>query len=56
MYGSDQAASMTIAGFEEMIGGIRTIELSLGQEKEKKILDIEIQVMKKLRAHIKKIN
>ena len=52
MYGSDQAASMTIAGFEEMIGGIRTIELSL--VKRKKILDIEIQVMKKLRAHIKK--
>ena len=53
LYGSDQAASMTVLGFEEMIGGIRTIELSFGQDKEKKILDIEIPVMKKLRAHIK---
>lgn len=53
LYGSDQAASMTVLGFEEMVGGIRTIELSFGQDKEKKILDIEIPVMKKLRAHIK---
>ena len=53
MYGSDQAASMTISGFEEMVGGIRTIELALQGEKDKKILDIEIPIMQKLRSHIK---
>lgn len=54
MYGSDQAASMTIQGFEELIGGIRTIEKCLNGPKEKKILEIEKPVMKKLRSHIKK--
>ena len=53
MYGSDQAASLTIAGFEEMVGGIRTLEKALNGEKDKKILDIEIPVVQKLRSHIK---
>lgn len=53
MYGSDQAASMTIAGFEEMIGGIRTIEKAINGEKKKFILDIEIPMVQKLRSHIR---
>jgi sialic acid synthase SpsE len=53
MYGSDQAASLTIPGFEEMIGGIRSLEMALNGEKNKKILDIEVPVIKKLRSHIK---
>ena len=54
MYGSDQAASMTLRGFEELIGGLRNIELAINGSKEKKILEIEKSVMEKLRAHIKK--
>jgi len=53
MYGSDQAASLTIAGFYEMVGGIRTLEKALSGQKNKEILDIEQEVAKKLRAHIK---
>ena len=54
MYGSDQAASMTLRGFEELVGGIRIIELAIHGSKEKNILEIEKPVMEKLRAHIKK--
>ena len=54
MNGSDQAASETIAGFYEMVGGIRTLEKALKGEKTKEILDIEQEVSKKLRAHIKR--
>lgn len=54
MYGSDQAASITPEGFEILIKGIRKVELALSGKLEKKILDIEIPVAKKLRAHIKK--
>ena len=53
MYGSDQAASVTIAGFSEMVGGIRTLEKALNGEKTKEVLEIESEVAKKLRAHIK---
>ena len=56
MYGSDQAASMTVAGFEEMVGGIRNLEKALNGEKDKKILEIEIPLIKKLRSHIKSKN
>ena len=54
MYGSDQAASMTLRGFEELVGGIRIIELAINGSKEKNVLEIEKPVMEKLRAHIKK--
>ena len=54
MYGSDQAASITPRGFRELIGGVRKIEKAISTSvKEKKILDIEKLVAKKLRAHIK---
>ena len=56
MYGSDQAASMTVAGFEEMVGGIRNLEKALNGEKDKKILEIEMPLIKKLRSHIKSKN
>jgi len=54
MYGTDQAASVTIAGFSELVGGIRTIEKAINGKQSKEILDIELEVAKKLRAHIKK--
>ncbi len=54
-YGSDQAASITPIGLKTLIGGLRQIEEAINpQIKEKKILEIEIPVAKKLRAHIKK--
>ena len=54
MYGSDQAASIQPEGLRKLVSGIRKIELALsGKGNEKKILDIEIPVAKKLRAHIK---
>ena len=51
MYGSDQAASLSPLGLKELVGGIRVIEKALIKS-EKKILDIEKSVAKKLRAHI----
>ena len=53
MYGSDQAASLTPLGFKQLVGGVRVIEKSLNGPSQKKILDIEIEIAKKLRAHIK---
>lgn len=52
MYGSDQAASITPVTFKELIGGIRKIEKAILGDSEKKILEIEKDVEKKLRAHI----
>ena len=54
MYGSDQAASITPEGFDNLIKGIRKVEQSLRGSLEKKILDIEIPVATKLRSHINK--
>lgn len=54
MYGSDQAASITTRTFRELIGGVRNIEKATRNKKIiKKILDIEKDVAKKLREHIK---
>jgi len=55
MYGSDQAASITPKTFAELIEEIRVLEVLTSGSNEKKILDIEIPVAEKLRAHIKKI-
>ncbi len=52
MYGSDQAASITPPTFKELVGGVRKIELALVGSNEKKILEEEIEVAKKLRAHL----
>jgi len=55
LHGTDQAASITPKAFRELIGGVRNIELAIDENiKEKKILDIEKPVAKKLRDHIKK--
>ncbi len=53
MYGSDQAASLTMFGFANLVKTIKTIEKAINGEKTKKILDIEQNVAKKLRKHIK---
>ena len=55
MYGSDQSASITPDGFSRLVKGVRDIEIALNGSCDKKILPEEIEVAKKLRAHIKKI-
>ena len=51
MYGSDQAASIEPAGFRQLVGGVRKIDVGMGDggiemnPKEKPVAD-------KLRAHI----
>ena len=54
MYGSDQAASLTVPTFKQLVGGIRKIEMALEGSKDKVILEEEKALVKKLRAHIKK--
>ena len=51
MYGSDQAASIEPHGLRQLVGAIRKIEISLG-DGIKKITDGEVEVAKKLRAHL----
>ena len=53
MYGSDQAASLTPSGFKSLVEAIRKVELAMDGDRDKKILDIEENVAKKLREHIK---
>jgi sialic acid synthase SpsE len=50
MYGSDQSASLEGKGLAELISIIRKIPIVAGNEnEEKKILDCEKEVAKKLR-------
>ena len=49
MYGSDQAASLEEKGFNELISIVRKIPIVVGSSKEKKILECEEPVAKKLR-------
>lgn len=51
MYGSDQSASLEPLGFRELIGGVRKIELAIG-DGVKKFIDEEIPIAKNLRQHI----
>jgi len=53
MYGSDQSASLELAGMKNLISSIDKILLSLGKPSLGKILDTEIPIAKKLRANIK---
>ena len=53
MYGSDQAASLELTGMKSLTVSIDKILSSLGQPSLGKILDEEIPIAKKLRAHIK---
>lgn len=52
MYGSDQAASLHMPGFAKLIQSIKIVESAISGENEKKLLDIEADVAKKLRKHI----
>ena len=51
MYGSDQAASIEPDGYKTLIGAIRKIEEAMG-DGQKRVLDAEISIAEKLRAHI----
>ena len=53
MYGSDQAASLELSGMKNLSESIDKILLSLGKPSLGNILDEEIPIAKKLRAHIK---
>ena len=53
MYGSDQSASLEPSAFKDLIGGVRKIEKAINGSNIKKILDIEVEIAKKLRRHIK---
>lgn len=53
MYGSDQAASLEISGMKNLTTSIDKIVLSLGKPSLGKIIDDELPIAKKLRAHIK---
>ena len=53
MYGSDQAASLELSGMKHLSDSINKILLSLGEPSLGKIIDEEIPIAKKLRAHIK---
>jgi N-acetylneuraminate synthase len=52
MYGSDQAASVEPNGLRMLIGSVRKIEQAMG-DGVKRILPEEIEVAKKLRAHLR---
>jgi N-acetylneuraminate synthase len=52
MYGSDQASSIEPAALRNLVGAVRKIELAMG-DGQKKFLDSEIAIAKKLRAHLK---
>ena len=54
MYGSDQAASITMKGLKDLVLSVRKIEKAITGDTTKKLLSIEKEVAKKLRAHLKK--
>lgn len=51
MYGSDQAASVEPAGFRQLVGAVRKIELALG-DGNIGMISKEVSIAKKLRAHL----
>ena len=51
MYGSDQSASIEPNGLNQLVSGVRKIELSIG-DGVKRIIKEELPIAKKLRAHI----
>tara|TARA_B100001063_G_C16764542_1_gene557869 strand:- start:275 stop:1102 length:828 start_codon:yes stop_codon:yes gene_type:complete len=53
MYGSDQAASLELSGMTNLSKSIEKLLLALGKPSLGKIIDDEIPIAKKLRAHIK---
>jgi N-acetylneuraminate synthase len=53
MYGSDQAASLEPEGMNFLVSGINKFITALGEPKLGEVLEEEIPIAKKLRAHIK---
>ncbi len=53
MYGSDQSASLELSGMKDLTGSIDKILIALGEPSLGKILEEEIPIAEKLRAHIK---
>ena len=53
MYGSDQSASLELSGMKNLCDSIDKILLSIGKPSLGKIINEEIPIAKKLRAHIK---
>ncbi len=56
MYGSDQAASLEFSGMKKLTDSINKMLLSLGKPSLGKVVDDEIPIARKLRAHIKNQN
>ena len=56
MYGSDQSASLELSGMKNLTSSINKVLLSIGEPSLGKIIDEEIPIAKKLRAHIKNYN
>lgn len=52
MYGSDQAASIEMRGMSELMSSIKKILVAQGEEKVGYITKKELEIAKKLRAHI----
>ena len=53
MYGSDQAASLELTGMRSLSDSLNKMLIALGEPSLGKIIDEEIPIAKKLRAHIK---
>jgi hypothetical protein len=53
LYGSDQAASLELSGMEYLCASTKKALLALGEPSLGQIIDDEIPLSKKLRAHIK---
>ena len=53
LYGSDQAASLEPGELRSLVRAVRSIELAMG-DGQKKILESEVPISVKLRAHIPK--
>lgn len=51
MYGSDQSASIEPSGLRQLVGGVRKIEIALG-DGVKRVIDDEVPIAKKLREHL----
>jgi N-acetylneuraminate synthase len=51
MYGSDQSASVEPNGLRQLVGAVRKIERAMG-DGEKRIIDAEVPIAKKLREHL----
>jgi len=53
MYGSDQSASLEPGNLRSLVRGVRAIEMAMG-DGQKRILDAEVPIAKKLREHLNK--